>query len=735
VTEISEPKSGQSHRIFLLTICAGSFLLFLVQPMIARMALPRLGGAPSVWNSAMLVYQALLLGGYAYAHWLSRLAPRRQAAIHLSLFALAALMLPIGLGSANPPVNANPYVWVPWLLISSMGPLFLAVSAQAPLMQRWYGLTGGSDPYPLYAASNLGSFGGLIAYPLLVEPFLSVSHQSQLWSAGYLLLLLLIGGCALALPKQNEAKAAVAPSSARPASGSILKWILLAAIPSGLMLSTSLHLTTDILAMPLIWVLPLGVYLLSFSAAFATNRKLSEFAAIAAPFLLLLVAFDTFGAPAANPFFTLGTSLLCLFIVSVALHARMFDLRPDAEHLTTFYLSMSVGGMVGGIFCALLAPLIFDWTYEHPILLVAAAGAIIQRPVFAKLAALWSGPRRMRMSLWTFTIALLLSLATTGLLGDISASPLGALCVPALIVIGICVIGNRLLFAAVLALTMLSMNGWNMFILSSREGQMTRSYFGIYSIGTVPGKTRSLVHGTTVHGVQLLAPGKERLPTTYYAPQSGVGLAMSAVPALFGERARIGIVGLGAGTLSCYAKPGQDWQYYEIDPAVAAIAKDRTKFTFLSRCLPGAKIEIGDARLVLANQKENSADLLAIDAFSSDSVPMHLLTLEAFQTYRKHISSNGLLLVHISNRYLDLRPVVAAAAKQGWTARMMAYKVDPAGQALSYTSSLWVAMSPDATTIAKLEQESGGRKWQALTPREGFLPWTDNYGSILPLLY
>ena len=260
---------------YILTICAGSFLLFLVQPMVARMALPRLGGAPTVWNSAMLVYQALLLGGYAYAHWLGRFAPRRQATIHLVLFLAAALMLPIGLIAGTPSASANPFLWVPWLFIASIGPLFFMVAAQAPLMQRWFSASGGGDPYPLYAASNLGSFAGLITYPLIVEPLLPLKGQSMLWSIGYGMLVVLIGICAVALPKTSAAERQ-APASAPPSARTIGMWMLLAAIPSGLMLSTSTHLTTDIVAMPLLWVVPLGLYLLSFFGCLFGQTRTGE---------------------------------------------------------------------------------------------------------------------------------------------------------------------------------------------------------------------------------------------------------------------------------------------------------------------------------------------------------------------------------------------------------------------------------------------------------------------------
>ena len=320
---------------FVATIFLGSFLLFLVQPMIARMVLPRLGGAPAVWNSAMLVYQALLLAGYAYAHWLGRFAPRRQALIHLGVFAAAGVTLPIGLIALTPSATANPFLWVPALLIASVGPLFFVVSAQAPLMQRWYALTQGRDPYPLYAASNLGSFAGLLAYPLAVELWLPLSGQRWLWSAGYVALALAVGWCAFGLPDHGS-EVRVRAETPAPSRSQLAKWALLAAVPSGLILSTTLHLTTDIVAMPLLWVIPLGVYLLSFSVAFAARRRLAQGIARIAPFVLLVSAGGLF--PSDSGFAPLYATLavLNLFTVSVAIHGRLFDDRPDEQHLTSF---------------------------------------------------------------------------------------------------------------------------------------------------------------------------------------------------------------------------------------------------------------------------------------------------------------------------------------------------------------------------------------------------------------
>lgn len=726
-------------RRYVATVFAGSFLLFLVQPMIARMVLPRLGGAPAVWNSAMLVYQTLLLGGYFYAHWLGRFAPRRQALIHIGAFALAALTLPIALIGATPAADANSFIWVPWLLLVSVGPLFLVVSAQAPLMQRWYAESSGGDPYPLYSASNFGSFLGLICYPLLVEPLLPVASQSLAWSLGYGLLALLVAACAFRLPR--GAAVSVRPAAPPVPRRRLVSWIGLAAIPSGLMLSTTLLLTTDIVAMPLLWVLPLGLYLLSFSIAFASDRRASIQIVRIAPIVLLIAACGVFAEATAFPWVMAAVALIGLFAISVALHSKLFDRRPDPSQLTIFYLSMSVGGAIGGLFCALVAPMLFDWTYEHPLLLLAAALAIPLASPFDRLRRLWGEPSRSRSATRLGVVAiLLLILVGQGLFGQglfnvpksLALSLAGAYLI---LTIGVVAIGNRALFTVALAGIMLSLGGWDKLGLSSAPGKMTRSFFGIYSIIPIDGNARMLAHGTTAHGIQNLgSPQRERMATSYYANLSGIGSAMRAAPKMFPAGARIGVVGLGAGTLACYAKPGQSWIFYEIDPEVVAIARDPAKFTFLERCLPAVPVAIGDARLTLQNRPAGRTDLLVIDAFSSDSVPMHLLTLEAFDVYRGHLANNGLLMVHISNRYLDLRPVVAAAAAaQGWQARVRTYHPSAGDRADHASASIWVALSPDPATITALEADRSVA-WRRLDPTAGFRPWTDDHASILPIM-
>ena len=724
--------------LFVVTILAGSFLLFLVQPMVARMALPRLGGAPAVWNSAMLVYQALLLGGYAYAHALGRVTVRLQAAIHLAVLLIAALWLPIGLLATQLPANAQPTIWVPWLLGASIGPLFFAISAQAPLLQRWFSVSSkGQDPYALYAASNFGSFAGLIAYPLLVEPGLALHGQSRLWTFGYILVAVLVAICAMTLPKMKMAivEGPIAESP-RPARSRIGLWVLLAFVPSGLMLATSTYITTDVVAMPLLWVLPLGLYLLSFTIAFAANRAPADMITRIAPIVILLIGGVLVGGSQGKPYLNAGLALLLLFVAAVALHTAMYRLRPAPDRLTGFYLAMSVGGALGGVFAALIAPLVFDWTWEFPILILAAGALVPQNFMIAPLAALWSGDAQRRRIV-ALCVALVMGLLIVAVLktpaGNMdSAGPLQGLVFLVVLVIGLVVIGARGTFVIALLGAMIAFGGYRTVGLSLEPGARTRSYFGIY---TVLGdkSIRQLKHGTTVHGTELYGSAVlERTPTAYYVPGSGIGQAMQAAPALFGDHARIGVVGLGAGTLACYARPGQQWRFYEIDPAVVRIARDTGQFHFLSDCLPNPTIELGDARLNLAAEPSASFDLLTLDAFSSDAVPMHLMTREAFATYSRMLTPHGLLMVHISNRFLDLEPVVSAAARAGgWHAAKLFYDPGPK-PARASAASLWVAFSHDPAVLAALKARDAN--WQPLPDYPGFTPWTDDYSTILPLV-
>jgi hypothetical protein len=723
-----------SHRtLFVATILLGSLLLFLVQPMIARMALPRLGGAPAVWNSAMLVYQGLLLTGYAYAHGISKLAPGRQRAIHIAVLIVAGLTLPIGLSGAVPPPGANPFLWVPWLLIASIGPLFLAVATQAPLVQRWFVLAGGGDPYRLYAASNLGSFAGLIAYPLLVEPFMAVGTQSWLWSAGYALLVVLMLLCALRLPASAADQTEVAEESLTPSPRRIGIWILLSAVPSGLMLATTMHLTTDIVAMPLIWVVPLGLYLLSFSLAFGGPPAIVTRLRLLTPLFLLMGGSGGFLDHTDRPFLFGALSLALLFMACVSLHAELYQRRPAPDRLTGFYLAMSVGGMLGGVFCALLAPLIFNWAFEYPILILGAALLVKQLPVLAAIQPIWHAHGRLLgavITLAAFTLAWAAEQGFGGLDTDQTRIAAGVV----ILALALASMGHKIIFTLCLAALMLSQGAWSKVERALTPGVMTRSYFGIYQVVDYAANLRYLVHGTTTHGIQDRNEGRTRTPISYYAAESGVGTGLAAVPQLFGADADVGVIGLGSGSLACYSQPGQRWRFYEIDPAIETIARDPARFTFLSQCAPKVPVVIGDARLTIAAETKGDAEALVIDAFSSDSIPMHLLTAEAFDTYERYLRPDGLLIVHISNRYLNLRPVLAAEKTRGWHGEVMVWRASQAELDRGLTHSIWVLMSKSPETISKVKTLYPERGWEMLDPEPGFRPWTDDYASILPTL-
>ena len=721
------PRRTIARPLFVVTIFMGSFLLFLMQPMIARMALPRLGGASAVWNSAMLVYQALLLGGYAYAHFLGRLSARRQAGLHIALLLLAALWLPLGLRGVTMPENSSPILWVPWLLLGSIGPLFFAVSAQAPLIQRWVAIQSpGANPYTLYVASNLGSFGGLIAYPLLVEPLLPLASQSLVWSSAYALLLVAMLGCAWILPAQrNDIAQNRAETSSGPSLSLRLQWVMLAAVPSGLILATTTHLTTDIIAMPLIWVIPLGLYLLSFSFAFSDRNRIAEIFSRYFPLILIIAGTMSGSGRVFNLWSSVLADVILLFGTAVVLHHRLYRIRPDVAHLTDFYLCMSIGGVVGGLFCALLAPAIFDGLYELPLLIIAAA---LLMPMRADTPVL---------TLFQRTWMLIAGMGLSMLAGGVFKPQPVAIIAGALVLTAFLArraIGYRLYFTILLAALILGLGGWGEIVKPLGKSMRMRSYFGIYTIDVMR-DAHGLSHGTTIHGVQLLTPGLETYPTTYYIPMSGVGVSLRAAPKLYGPEARIGVVGLGAGTLACYARPGQSWRFYEIDPLVAKIARDPAKFSFLSRCLPHAPIEIGDARLSLARQPSRSSDILVIDAFSSDAIPMHLLTREAIANYGRVLSPDGLLLFHISNRYINLKPVLAAAARlDGWQTAYRDYSPPEKEEVRHAGRSVWVAFSRSARTIQSLKNLSPDEGWSSMGNQPAITPWTDDYGSILPLL-
>ena len=718
------------RRLFVVTILTGSFLLFLIQPMVARMALPRLGGAPNVWNSAMLVYQALLLAGYWYAHRLSRLPQQRQARLHLILFAVALLTLPVGLVDLPSPTSGSEVFWVPALLAMSIGPVFFLVSAQAPLMQRWYALAPHAGaPWALYAASNFGSFAGLIAYPLMLEPLLPIRTQAWGWSAGYLLLIVLIALCARArsglgeLPEMPETVAAAIPR------GRIAFWIALAAVPSGLMLSTTTHLTTDIFAMPLLWVIPLGIYLLSFTIAFADWRGPAQVISGLAWLAILSIGGLAMVSQGSHGLLPVISSVALLFFISVALHARLYDLRPDPAQLTGFYLAMSAGGVLGGLFTALVAPLVFDWVWEHPLLVLAAA-MLLPRPStldWGSRPNLSSGLKLTALGALVFAAGALARFLYEANQQE-GAEAIGWTLTAGLTMIGLALVTWRVLALAVLGLAMISQGGLQT-IEDSREGVRTRSYFGIYTVREFPDqKLRTLAHGTTLHGQQSTDPTLRCLAMSYYGPGSGVAIGFANADRLVMSRPRLGVVGLGTGSLTGYARPGQAWKIFEIDQTVLDLSHTG-RFTYLRDCAPRARVELGDARINLARVRPASFDLLAIDAFSSDSIPLHLFTEEAFGVYLDALAPRGVLFVHISNRYIDLEPALAALVKvRGLHA---AVREDSPPEESPFTGSTWVAVSRDPARLDELAKLAPATSWRKLVGPAPHV-WSDDHASILP---
>jgi hypothetical protein len=707
------------------TMLLGAFLVFSIQPLFARMALPLLGGAPAVWNTAMVFFQSALLAGYAYAHCLSRcLGPRGQVAAHLSLLAIASLSLPVAIGAGwEPPAGAMSIPWLIALMAWTVGLPFLAVAATAPLIQRWFADSGhpaAADPYFLYGASNLGSIVALLSYPLVVEPGLTLHEQGWLWAAGYGALALAITGCGL-LVWRRAAAGGVAPSGSAAAAASVawrrrLHWLVLALVPSSLLLAVTTHITTDLAAVPLLWVVPLALYLLTFVVAFARRPWLRHAWMVKAqPFVLIpLVLMLAWNLP-----FWLGLPLhlLGLFVSAVVCHGELARLRPQSERLTEFYFWMAAGGALGGAFTALLAPLVFDGVFEYPI---ALAAACLLRPALAP------GRRGLDLALpvavgvliagWTGAGVGLREFGTVGLLLVFVPSAV------ALYALAERPLGFGLGIAAACGAALLAGDAHSVL---ARE----RSFFGVYTVKRDPAGFHVLLHGTTMHGAQRLEPERRREPLTYFHRDGPLGQLFGAV----GARARtVGAVGLGVGTVACYRRPGQRWTFYEIDPLVERIARDRRHFHYLAECAPDAEVRPGDARLTLRGAPPAAYDLLILDAFSSDAIPMHLMTREALALYLDKLARGGVIAWHVSNRNLDLAPIVAdLAADAGVVAWTRTDQPSRAELAEYRTPSIWIALARRAEDLGPLAHDP---RWTRLQGRPHVGPWTDDFSNIVSAL-
>jgi len=669
--------------IFATTVFLSAFLLFQIQPIVAKMILPWFGGASSVWSVCLVFFQAELLLGYAYVHWMhEKLQAHRQMVLHGALLLLSLLTLPV---VANPAwldaLPQSPSLSVLLVLATTVGAPYLLLSTTGPLMQAWYArsslyATSRVQPYRLYALSNLASMLGLLTYPVLVEPLLDLRPQALVWSTGYAVFVAACLATAAVtwrgLHRASDAAGGSEPAP-RPSWAECLLWVGLAATATVLLLSITRHLTQDVAPVPFLWVLPLSLYLLSFILCFDAPRYYVRPAFLGALPLALLALDQVMDAGMEVLWLIV---LLCgaLFVFCMVCHGELVRRKPPVRHLTLFYLMLSIGGALGGAFVGLLAPAVFNAYYELPIGLFACAALVT--------VVLWPSLQRH------WRVLLLLALLAYGArLVDISRSYVQG-------------------YQAVM----------RNFYSQLRVDESTDAV----------GPVRSMLHGRINHGEQYLEEPHRRQPTAYYCELSGIGRAIRSLPQ--DRPLRLGVVGLGTGTLAAYGRPGDVMRIYEINDQVLSLA--RSHFTYLQDS--GATIEtaLGDGRLVLEADPPQGFDLLAMDAFSGDSIPTHLLTLEALRGYLRHLAPQGLLAVHITNRYLDLEPVMATAA-QALGRVAVAYPLRPPEGDLYCRSSTWVLlMTPEQA--AQLPPVLAGGK--PLTAPAGFRPWTDSFSNLLGIL-
>lgn len=844
-----------SAPIFALALFSSAGLIFVLQPLFGRMVTPLLGGSPAVWNTSMAFFQAALLAGYVYAHLLARLKDLRlQAIIHIVVLGAAWLTLPIHVsGLFGPPNSEQPVGWLLGVLAVSVGAPFAAASATAPLLQAWYARTGRADahdPYYLYAASNLGSFVGLLAYPALIEPNLGAHAQGAAWTVGYVgvsALIVLAG--ALALTAHGPAPTAVTHDAPAPSWRQRGYWIAAAAVPSALSLGVTLHISTDVASAPMLWVIPLALYLLTFVLAFMRGSEKLEPATlyIHTPALALMVAsYHTSG----NWVAAVASILGGFFFSALVCHLALARSRPSADRLTEFYLFVSLGGVLGGAFAALVAPVIFNNVYEYPLALAAAClfrprtesetprmadGSAAAGLMMVAAALLLLKLEPLDATIVTAALGAAAAMVAAGWSDETRSAPLryaflAFAALHALLVIGVAfnmptvfetsIVDNRplltihapwghvlgissfvmLIFAvhatiqrkrgegpvgdvaigaalptfvlllmlvllkAELDARLLSVMGvlfcavgfffnrgrpWLLaglvltafFIIflddmrGSRIITQERSFFGVLRTRVIGGRDanspplRILMHGTTIHGAQLAAPGLSRQPLTYYHPRTALGEAILAGLSM-GDRSRMGLIGLGAGSSACLTRSADELVIFEIDPAVVRLsARPGGDFTYVPECQPHARIELGDARLQMAEEPDGEFDVIVVDAFSSDAIPAHLLTREAIALYLRKTSDRGIVVLHLSNRNLALVSESARVARDLNAPTLFRVSDRFEQPYVSYygglaASVMIVAKSPEI--LAHLPLTSEWRQFPAPSGRG----WTDDYINL-----
>jgi hypothetical protein len=737
--------------VFTFSMFLSAALLFVVEPMIAKMMLPMLGGTPAVWNTCLVFFQAVLLAGYLYAHaslrWLGR---RLQVVLHLVVVLLPLLMvglLPLHLPAGwEPPAESNPVGWVLLLLLVVVGLPFFALSATTSIMQRWFAALShkdADDPYFLYAASNAGSLVGLLAYPLLLEPLLRLSTQSRLWSEAYVVFVCLTAACAALAWRPLARSAASAEGQlapeATPECGwpQRARWIALAFVPSSLMLGVTTAITADVPAIPLFWVLPLALYLISFILVFARKPLLShQWMVDRLPFLILCGMCPTLSQTRFSLAVLLLVYLLVLFGAAMVCHGELARSRPPVGRLTEFYLWISVGGVLGGIFNSLIAPVVFHSVMELPLVLIFAA--LLRRTGEEQSPAAARPNRRAARNDWLLPLAL--GLCMVAVIVGLARVGIQPGHVETTLVFGYSMLWclsfgkRRLRFA--LGLVAMLLASWTYapygHVLLAR-----RSFFGIYRVmDSASGQLRYLFHGGIVHGIQNRNPSLSREPLGYYTRSGPAGAIMQAAQARM-PKGDWAIVGLGAGAMACYLEPGQTLTFYEIDPLVEQIARDTRSFTFLSQCAPQSTIVLGDARLKLRDAPDGRYGLIVLDAFSGDSIPMHLMTREALQLYLRKLAPGGILAFHISNLYFRLAPTLGDLAADAHLACFVANDtfVTPQQGEEGKSPSIWLVMARDPADLNALASNSSyAFRWVAVYGRPGARIWTDDYSNLLSVV-
>ena len=731
--------------LFTITLFVSAVLLFAVQPMFAKMVLPLLGGTPSVWNTCMVFFQATLLAGYAYAHVTARaLGIYRQATIHLALLATPLLILPITVPTAwRSPSQDHPAMWLLALLTLALGLPFFMVSTTGPLVQTWFARTNhplARDPYFLYAASNTGSLLALLAYPTFIEPNLSLATQSRLWSIAYAGLALLLAACAVMVWHSRQPSTPQPPVGTRGAEGAAPKatpsapasvsqtglWILLAFIPSSLMLGVTTYITTDVAPMPLLWVIPLAIYLLSFVLTFGRKVRvpyslLSRLLPIlAVPLVATMAAGSVGGLSVLVPL-----HLIALFVASLLCHGEIARTRPPADRLTDFYLWIGIGGLLGGIFNALVAPVIFSAVVEYPLALVMAC--LVRRADGSTTPA---ATRRH-----DFGLALGAASAIVALLWLAHTLPF-LRTLPAVLAVGppalVCfALRNRPLSFG-LGMGALMVAGLVTPTPDDDVLYRARSFFGVSHVRVYPTERLVLLFsGTTNHGAQSRDPARRLEPLSYYHRTGPIGQVFSSLPHT--DTPTVAVVGLGTGSLACYGRRGQHFTFYEIDPTVVSIASDQRYFTFLQRCPPDIRVVLGDGRLSLAGAPDASYGLIVLDAFSSDAIPSHLLTREALHLYLNKLAASGLLVFHISNNRLDLEPVVANLAHDSQLVALTQFdeRVSPDEARAGKAPSHWIVLARRWENLRALARDG---RWHALPARSDKTLWSDDFSNILEVI-